>query len=171
MPARLEALDPRNWGDIARAYRYLIAAGWRIFVRRERVDEWPSVARAGAAAKAAPPVGGAVAAPAASAAAESAAGEAAAEATRIARSARWTNTAARYPVPWARCLQRSLALCLWLEDLNMAPALRFGVRKSVKGKGGIDAHAWVEYEGRVVNDSDQVSGVFATLENKESANS
>lgn len=144
MTTRLAVLDPRNWRDIVRAYRYLVTAGWRIFVRRERVDEWPSVAR--------PSTDGILAG---------------AEAARIARAARWTNTAARYPVPWARCLQRSLALCLWLEQMGMAPALRFGVRKS---STGIDAHAWVEYKGQIVNDSEQVSDVFVTLENKESAN-
>jgi hypothetical protein len=140
--SRLAVLDPRNWGDIARAYRYLVAAGWRIFVRRERVDQWPSVARASTAGETA----------------------SAAEASRVARAARWTNTAARYPLPWARCLQRSLALCLWLERMGLEPVLRLGVRKAAHG---IDAHAWVEYKGRVVNDSALVEDAFVTLTRKE----
>lgn len=137
LTAKFAVIDPRNWGDIARAYRYLIAAGWRIFVRRERVDTWPSVKRASGTAD----IGSA-------------------ETLRVAHAARWTNTVARHPFTWARCLQRSLALCLWMEDLGMTPALRFGVRKAAQG---IDAHAWVEYKGRIINDSPEVHEVFAAL--------
>ncbi|MBI4219105.1 MAG: lasso peptide biosynthesis B2 protein [Chloroflexi bacterium] len=136
--ARLSRLHPRGWGDIARAYGYLIAAGWRIFGRRERVEQ--RVFDPGSSAAATP-----------------------ADLATVSRVARWTNTAARYPFPWARCLQRSVALCMWLERLGMQPALRIGVRKSESGKG-IDAHAWVEVGGLVVNDKAGVTRIFAAFE-------
>ena len=43
----------------------------------------------------------------------------------------------------------------------MKPTLRLGVRKN---GDGIDAHSWVEFNGRIVNDFDSVVNVFTTFQ-------
>ena len=113
------------------AYRYLLIAGWKMFVRKETPDVWLSrFDGQGAGAE---------------------------DANFAERAARWTNTSARYPFPWARCLQRSLALSLWMDDKDLKPVLKIGVRKTA---GGIDAHSWVEYRGEILNDSKFVKTEF-----------
>ncbi len=127
-----------DWAAITMAYAYLLVAAWRLLVRRHPLDRSrinrPAPEKHELLTQT--------------------------EHHTVARAARWTNTAARYPFPWARCLQRSLALCLWLEREGVQPALRIGVRKDGKG---ISAHAWVEYKGHIVNDSDSVDESFSVL--------
>lgn len=126
-----------SWRDvpgIATAYRYLLVAGWMLFVRKETPDTWLSRFDGQ--------------------------GSSAQDAHFAKRAARWTNTSARYPFPWARCLQRSLALSLWMDDNGLNPVLKFGVRKTADG---IDAHSWVEYQGEVLNDSQFVKAEFAVF--------
>ncbi len=133
-----------DWADIVRAYAYLVRAGWRLFVRRQRLDRWligqevlevrlPLTQQ---------------------------------EEETMTRAARWTNAAARRPFPWARCLQRSLALCLWLEHVGLQPKLRIGVRNDGPG---LEAHAWVEYKGHVLNDEVSVGESFSMLKMAEPA--
>ncbi len=76
------------------------------------------------------------------------------------RRARLVAVAARNPKPWALCLQQSLALCLWLARQGIQLELKIGVRQE---GAELDAHAWVEYCGEVLNDSPHVSGQFAPL--------
>ena len=124
--------------DIAIAYGYLLLAGWQMFVRRRRLDSWLRRRQGGVAPTLT-------------------------EGTDLHRAqsfARWINAAARYPIPWARCLQRSLALCLWLEREGFQPELTIGVR--IEG-ADLEAHAWVEYYGEVINDTPDVSEEFAPL--------
>lgn len=53
--------------------------------------------------------------------------------------------------PWpANCLQRSVVLCWYLHRRGLHGDLRIGVRRT--DGDGLDFHAWVEHEGRVVND-------------------
>jgi hypothetical protein len=131
---------PSSWVQVPRAYYYLALAGWRLFVRRDSVQPW--VKMGPATANVAPVVLDSH------------------EEALTASAARWTNAAARRPWPWARCLQRSLALCLWLESKGLTPAIGIGVRKD---GAGIEAHAWVEYKGRILNDSEVITGRFPKL--------
>lgn len=51
-------------------------------------------------------------------------------------------------VPGATCLPRALATRVMLERRGIPNALRFGVAKSAAGE--LEAHAWIEVDGRVV---------------------
>ena len=93
MLGKLLRLRPADWRDLAVAYRYLLVAGWRMFIRRERLDRW--IAQGPARADRRPLTD-------------------AGRETEL-RRARIVNLAANRPVVWARCLQRSLALCLWMR--------------------------------------------------------
>jgi Transglutaminase-like superfamily len=55
------------------------------------------------------------------------------------------------------CLQRSLALQTVLHRRGMPSTLRFGVRT---GKKGPEAHAWIEVNGVVLNDTPDVAQRF-----------
>ena len=68
--------------------------------------------------------------------------------------------ASRYPVPWAFCLQRSLALREWLAKDGIFAEVRYGVRRR---DGKFDAHAWVVYDGKIINDSVRHVSTFAPL--------
>lgn len=129
-------LDPRVWWEVGWAYLYLLLAGWRLFVRREALLPWlQGVSRPRHALR-----------PLAT--------------ERVLRQARLIDLAARHPYPWARCLQRSLALCLWAARRGGRPVLRVGVQRR---NGALDAHAWVEYGGLIVNDVGVVEQRFARL--------
>jgi hypothetical protein len=67
--------------------------------------------------------------------------------------------AARLPVPTS-CLSRSVVLWALLRAQGVDATLRFGVRRAGEG---IDAHAWVEYHDRPLNDADDVGRRFAVL--------
>lgn len=60
------------------------------------------------------------------------------------------NTAAAYaPFPMT-CLPRALFLWGWLRQYGLPANLRLGVRKQ---GGMLLAHAWLEYEGVILNDN------------------
>jgi hypothetical protein len=143
VPGKLLRRTPREWREICAAYGYLLLAWWRLSVRRERLDGWIFQDTG--------PADG---------------GNLPDEADRrsIIRSAGLINAAARYPRPWARCLQRSLALCLLLERRGFNTQLKIGVRKS---GGDLEAHAWVEYCGKVLNDSQDVARNFTLMNGKQ----
>lgn len=69
---------------------------------------------------------------------------------RARRIAKMVNLAARLSPYKANCLKRSL--CLWwlLRRRQIDSELKIGVRK---GETGLEAHAWVEIAGVVLNDS------------------
>jgi hypothetical protein len=137
---RLFSLRPGDATQAVTAYVYLARATWVVFVRRDA----RRVTAAGRRDAVARPQGR----------------TAAASRFDYRRAALWTNRAARFPFPWARCLQRSVALSMWMRRNGLAPELKFGVRKT---GDGIDAHSWVEFDGRVINDSPNVRVLFATL--------
>jgi hypothetical protein len=64
--------------------------------------------------------------------------------------------------PWRpNCLERSLALW-WLFQFNAVDGeLHIGGRKS---QGRFEAHAWVEWDGRVLNDSTDVHKHYARFD-------
>lgn len=65
----------------------------------------------------------------------------------------------RNPFP-STCLHRSLVLWWLLRREGLPAELRIGVRKP---GGQFEAHAWVEYQGRPLNDRPQVREEFATF--------
>ena len=60
------------------------------------------------------------------------------------------------------CLERSLVLVWLLRRRGIAGDLHIGVRPSEEG---VDAHAWVECGGAVVNDSESVRENYAAFHN------
>jgi hypothetical protein len=60
-----------------------------------------------------------------------------------------------------RCLPRSLALVRVLSRRNVAATMRIGVQ-TVNGK--LLAHAWVEWQGRALNDDERSLQDFAAFE-------
>jgi hypothetical protein len=80
--------------------------------------------------------------------------------SRAQRYAHWIEVASRYyPVP-ARCLHRSLTLHRWLSREGLPSAIRIGVRKD---GATLNAHAWVELGGHIVNDVPAAVAPFALL--------
>ncbi len=69
--------------------------------------------------------------------------------TRVRSRVRLISLAARYPRRWLWCLQSSLALREWLARSGVFADLRIGVQKH---EGQFQAHAWLEYKGKVLND-------------------
>jgi hypothetical protein len=62
-------------------------------------------------------------------------------------------------VPWpATCLRRSLVLWALLARAGEPAELRVGFRRE---RGAFEAHAWVEHQGRVLNDAPDVRKRYA----------
>lgn len=70
------------------------------------------------------------------------------------------NRVKRYGPFSGNCLSQSLALLWMLRRRGVSPALRLGVRLTGPK---FDAHAWVEYDGRVLNDTQDVHTRFTAL--------
>jgi hypothetical protein len=73
-----------------------------------------------------------------------------ATAADVLRTASMVRAAARYGLARFTCLEKSLALWWLLGRQGIASSVRIGARKSVSG---LEAHAWVEFEGRALNES------------------
>lgn len=81
-------------------------------------------------------------------------------------------------LPWhPRCLERSLVLNHLLRRRGHDARLRIGVRKRQPGSlptdagidSAIEAHAWVEVDGRVVGDRPGVGAEFEVFEDLDAA--
>lgn len=68
--------------------------------------------------------------------------------------------ARRYHLSKHTCLRRALVLQRLLLRQCVPTVLRFGVRKE---GGQLQAHAWLEYQGRPVSDREALSGRFIPL--------
>ena len=72
--------------------------------------------------------------------------------------------------PWRpRCLLRSLTLARYLGRRGIACEVRIGLPAEQGGAApGADldfsAHAWVEYDGVVLNDRDDVAALYAPFD-------
>jgi len=75
----------------------------------------------------------------------------------LVRPVRAINRAANYGPFNANCLQRSLALWWMLRRQGISSDLKIGAR--INGQQ-CEAHAWVEYAGEVLNDSEDVAEHF-----------
>lgn len=80
---------------------------------------------------------------------------------KIRRRVRLISLAARYPRRWSWCLQSSLALREWLVGSGVFADLRIGVQKR---DGQLLAHAWLEYQGKVLNDNGKVVAGYVALQ-------
>jgi hypothetical protein len=76
--------------------------------------------------------------------------------------ARMEAAAARNIFLHANCLEQSLVLWWLLRRRGIDAALRLGARKE---SGTFEAHAWVEWDGEVVNLADREHQHFAPFEN------
>ncbi|MFB2835276.1 lasso peptide biosynthesis B2 protein [Floridanema evergladense] len=72
--------------------------------------------------------------------------------------AKLVEIASRYGIYKPNCLQKSLLLCWLLRQQGMESELRIGVRKKEEL---LEAHAWVEYQGCILNDRSDVNQLFA----------
>jgi hypothetical protein len=75
--------------------------------------------------------------------------------------ARLVDAAARHGPYRATCLPRSLALWWLLRRRGIECDLRIGVRKEA---GRFEAHAWTEWRGTALNDSEDVRERFAAFD-------
>jgi hypothetical protein len=75
--------------------------------------------------------------------------------------ARLIRAAARHGFYRASCLPCSLTLWWVLRQRGIPSDLRIGVRKE---GGQLQAHAWVEFRGTVLNDGADVSERYATFD-------
>lgn len=69
--------------------------------------------------------------------------------------------AAKYCQPWAKCLQQSLVLWSLLRHQGIESQLQIGVQYE---QGEFAAHAWVEWEGWAINDTQDVRDRYAAFE-------
>jgi hypothetical protein len=83
-----------------------------------------------------------------------------AEIARARAVARMVEAAARRGPCRATCLPRSLVLWWLLRRRGIDADLRIGVRKDA---GRLEAHAWVELRGAVLNDGDDVRARYAAF--------
>lgn len=74
--------------------------------------------------------------------------------------AQLVNAAARHRFFRAPCLERSLVLWWLLRQRGVGATLQIGVRKEAER---LEAHAWVELDGVVLNDRPDIAGLFAPL--------
>jgi hypothetical protein len=74
---------------------------------------------------------------------------------------RMVHSAAHYGPIRPTCLEESLALWYFLNDQGILSQLRIGVRKT---DGKFEAHAWVEYQGQTLNQSDEVHKHYAAFD-------
>ena len=77
--------------------------------------------------------------------------------------ARLVGIAAHHGPYHANCLPQSLALWWLLRRCGITTELRIGVRKD---KGELQAHAWVEYQNRPINDVAEVTTRYAAFAGK-----
>ena len=66
-------------------------------------------------------------------------------------------SAARYGLVHGNCLSRSMTLCYLLRRHGCAACLRVGGRRVGES---FEAHAWVEFDGRVLDESSDQRAFF-----------
>lgn len=80
--------------------------------------------------------------------------------------ARLVGVAARHGLHRGNCLSQSLTLKRLLDSHGVASELRIGARRA---GAGLEAHAWVEHDGRPLNDSPDVAQRFPPFRDLQSA--
>jgi hypothetical protein len=82
-------------------------------------------------------------------------------AERAAMTARMVRAAARHALGNPSCLEESLVLLHLLSGQGIQARLRIGVKKN---SAKFEAHAWVEYEGLALNESQPLHDHYAPFE-------
>ena len=77
------------------------------------------------------------------------------------KTVRMVRIAHRYNASWASCLRHSLVLWCLLRRQKIEADLRIGVGRE---EGAFAAHAWVEHQGMVLNDGEDVHERFAAFD-------
>ena len=152
------SLPPQEWLLFWRAWWLLLAVdlGLRLLPFR-RLQSW-----LGTAAAASPGTG-----PPAAARSAAAASHPPAETERLIRQTQAAvERAIRNHLYPMTCLRRALALQRLLARQGIAAALRFGVQRQADG---ITAHAWLEYNGQPLGETQAVERRYAALAFQESA--
>jgi Transglutaminase-like superfamily len=80
---------------------------------------------------------------------------------QTATTARMVAIAAHYSQLWTNCLKRSLVLWYLLRRQGIVSELRIGVQQGVEE---FQAHAWIEYQNIVLNDTPNVRQHFVMFE-------
>jgi Transglutaminase-like superfamily len=80
---------------------------------------------------------------------------------RVWLTVRMVRIAERYHRWWSNCLKKSLVLWALLRVQGLESDLRIGVQREA---GEFKAHAWVEYEGEVLNDRSDVAVEFVPFQ-------
>lgn len=75
--------------------------------------------------------------------------------------ARMIEAASRYGIARGNCLSKSVAVWWLLQRKGINAELRIGVRRADEG---LEAHAWVELDGEILNDTEDVRESFAAFE-------
>jgi hypothetical protein len=86
--------------------------------------------------------------------------------TEVRKLGHLTNLAARHHIVRPTCLHRSFLLWWLLRRRGLDARLQIGVRRTADSKAPtaeIEAHAWVEMNGQVINDAAEVQSCFATF--------
>lgn len=74
------------------------------------------------------------------------------------KTCRMVRAAEHHGLTRATCLEESLALWYLLGRQNISSRIRIGVRRQA---GKFEAHAWVEYEGAALNQSEELHRHYA----------
>jgi hypothetical protein len=74
--------------------------------------------------------------------------------------ARMVTAAARYSLIGKTCLPQAMVLSFLLQRMGLDGELRIGVRQESRE---LKAHAWVEWEGRILNDMADVHERYAAF--------
>jgi Transglutaminase-like superfamily len=86
---------------------------------------------------------------------------------QIQKTSRLVEIAANYIPVWGNCLKKSLVLWFLLRRQGIVSELLIGARRL---EGEFQAHAWIEYQGIVINDTPNVRQSFAIFERKIQVN-
>jgi hypothetical protein len=81
--------------------------------------------------------------------------------SHIQTTVRMVRVAVRYNRPCGNCLKQSLVLWVLLRMQGIASEIRIGVQREADL---FSAHAWVEYRGRVLNDTTEVHQQFQVFD-------
>ncbi|WP_310423349.1 lasso peptide biosynthesis B2 protein [Chamaesiphon sp. VAR_48_metabat_135_sub] len=84
-----------------------------------------------------------------------------AEIDRVWMTERMVRVAVRYNHLWTNCLKQSLVLWILLRSQGIISELRIGVQRE---SDKFSAHAWVEYQGVVLNDTEDVRQRFQAFD-------
>lgn len=84
-----------------------------------------------------------------------------ASAEALQKTCRMVRAGAQHGIGHPTCLEQSLVLWYLLRSQRIPARFRIGVRKNT---GKFEAHAWVEYDGTPLNQSEEVHQHYAAFE-------